>query len=147
MLFSALDSCYKRNRDSESVVLNSGQKMALRAFYFVRTLTEALTFYYINRFQRHLLAAVVNSWFEGPIQKHAKYVIHLISQFLSTVQSWSFLVLVDVRFPISFLPFPVSSFGIDTKIVGSFADVPSGRIADVNIKRTGKRYGNLFSRI
>ena len=42
------------NGDSESVVFTSGQKMALRAFYFIR----ALTYYYISRSQRHLLAAL-----------------------------------------------------------------------------------------
>ena len=33
----------EHNRDSESVVFNSGQKMALRAFYFIRALTKAQT--------------------------------------------------------------------------------------------------------
>ena len=37
------------------------QKMALRAFYFIRALTKALTYYYINRSQRHLLAAIENN--------------------------------------------------------------------------------------
>ena len=50
-----------KNRDSESVVFNSGQKMALRAFYFIRALTKALTYYYISRSQRHLLAAIENN--------------------------------------------------------------------------------------
>ena len=45
------------NRAFRSVVFKSGQKMALRAFYFIRTLTKALTYYYRNRSQRHLLAA------------------------------------------------------------------------------------------
>ena len=40
---------------------NSGQKMALRAFYFIKTLTKALTYYYINRSQRHLLVAIENN--------------------------------------------------------------------------------------
>ena len=31
------------------MVFNTGQKMALRAFYFIRTLTKAPTYYYINR--------------------------------------------------------------------------------------------------
>ena len=44
-------------RASESVVFNSGQKMAVRAFYFTRALTKALTFYYIKRSQRHLFGA------------------------------------------------------------------------------------------
>ena len=48
-------------RDSELVVFNSGQKMALRAFYFIRALTKALTYYYINRSQRHLLAGIENN--------------------------------------------------------------------------------------
>ena len=46
------------NRAFQSVVFNSGQMMALRAFYFIRALTNALTYYYINRSQRHLLAAI-----------------------------------------------------------------------------------------
>ena len=50
-------------RVSESVVFNSGQKMALRAFYFLRALTKALTYYYINRSQRHLLVTIENNWF------------------------------------------------------------------------------------
>ena len=44
----------KFNRDSESVVFNSGKKMALRAFYFIR----ALTYYYISC---HLFAAIKNN--------------------------------------------------------------------------------------
>ena len=32
------------NRAFQSVVFNSGQKMALRAFYFIRALTKALTY-------------------------------------------------------------------------------------------------------
>ena len=46
------------NRASESLVFNSGQKMALRAFYFI---TKALRYYYINRFQRHIFAAIANN--------------------------------------------------------------------------------------
>ena len=42
--------------------------MALRAFYFIRALTKALTSYYINRSQRHLLAAIENNWMEGPLR-------------------------------------------------------------------------------
>ena len=49
------------NRAFQSVVFNSGQKMALRVFYFTRALTKALTYYYINRSQRHLLAAIENN--------------------------------------------------------------------------------------
>ena len=48
------------NRASQSVVFNTGQKMALRAFYFIRTLTKALTYYYIKRY---LLLAIENSRF------------------------------------------------------------------------------------
>ena len=48
------------NRASQSVVFNTGQKMALRAFYFIRTLTKALTYYYIKRY---LLVAIENSRF------------------------------------------------------------------------------------
>ena len=47
------------NSAFQSVVFNSGQKMALRAFYFRRALTKA--YYYINRSQRHLLAAIENN--------------------------------------------------------------------------------------
>ena len=54
-------------RASESVVFNSGQKMELRAFYFIRALTKALTYYYINRSQRQLLIAIENNRFGGPI--------------------------------------------------------------------------------
>ena len=55
------------NSDFESVVFNSGKKMALRAFYFIRALTKALTYYYISRYQRHLLDAIENNWFGVPI--------------------------------------------------------------------------------
>ena len=34
------------NRAFQLVVFNSGQKMALRAFYFIRALIKALTYYY-----------------------------------------------------------------------------------------------------
>ena len=47
--------------DSESVVFDSGQKMALKAFYFIRALTKALTYYHINRSQCHLLIAIENN--------------------------------------------------------------------------------------
>ena len=47
----------------QSIVLNSGQKMALRVFYFLRALTKAQTYYCINRSQNHLLAAIENNWF------------------------------------------------------------------------------------
>ena len=56
------------NRAFQSVVFNIGQNMAMRAFYFIRTLTKALTYYYIKRSQRHLLAAIENSLLEAPIQ-------------------------------------------------------------------------------
>ena len=48
------------NRAFQSVVFNSGQKMALRVFYFIRTLAKALTYYYTNRSQWHLLVAIEN---------------------------------------------------------------------------------------
>ena len=38
--------------------------MALRAFYFIRT----LAYYYIKCSPRHLLATFENSWLEGPIE-------------------------------------------------------------------------------
>ena len=54
------------NRAFQSVVVfSSGQKMALRAFYFIRAQTKALKYYYINRSQRHLLAAFENTWLGG----------------------------------------------------------------------------------
>ena len=55
------------NKALQSVVFDNGQKMALRACYFIRTPTKALTYYDINRSQRHLLVALVNNWLEGPI--------------------------------------------------------------------------------
>ena len=55
------------NRASQSVVYNNGQKMALRAFYFIRTLIKALTYYYINCSQRYLLVTIENSRFGGLI--------------------------------------------------------------------------------
>ena len=51
------------NRDFESGVFNSSQKMALRTFYFVRAPIKALAYYYINCSQRHLLAAIENNQF------------------------------------------------------------------------------------
>ena len=45
---------------------HNGQKMALRAFYIIK----ALTFNYINRSQRHLLVAIENNRFGGPIWKN-----------------------------------------------------------------------------
>ena len=53
---------------SQSFVFKSGQKMARRAFYFIRTLTKALTYYYIKRSQRHLLTGFENNRSEGPIE-------------------------------------------------------------------------------
>ena len=41
--------------------------MALRTFYFIRTLTKAPTYYYMNRSQRHLLDAIENNRFGVPI--------------------------------------------------------------------------------
>ena len=52
------------------VVFNSCQKMSLRAFYFIRALTKALTYNYINRSQCHLLVAIENNWFGGPTYIH-----------------------------------------------------------------------------
>ena len=43
--------------NKEKIVFNCGQKMALRVFYF----TKALTYYYINRSKRHLLATIENN--------------------------------------------------------------------------------------
>ena len=48
---SRIYSCL--NRASQSVVFKSGREMVLRVFYFTRT--KALTYYHINRSQRHLL--------------------------------------------------------------------------------------------
>ena len=57
---------YLFNRAFQSVLFNSGQKMALRSFYFKITET-ALTYSYTNRSQRHLLTANQNKQFRGPI--------------------------------------------------------------------------------
>ena len=54
-------------RAFQTVVFNSGQKMALRGFYFIRALTKAIKYYYIDRSQRHLLIAIENNRFGGPI--------------------------------------------------------------------------------
>ena len=54
------------NRAFQSVVFNSGQKMALIAFYFIKALTKALTYYYINFSPRHLLTTFENNQLEGP---------------------------------------------------------------------------------
>ena len=54
-------SSSKSYRDSVSVAFNSGQKMALRAFCFIRALTKALTYYFISRSLRHLLVAIENN--------------------------------------------------------------------------------------
>ena len=60
----------KIKRAFQSVVFNSGQKMALRAFYFIRALLKALKYYYINRSQRHLLAAIENNCFRVPKEEN-----------------------------------------------------------------------------
>ena len=57
----------KSNRDSESVVFNSGQKMALRAVYIVICQSFCQSFYEVKRSQRHLLAAIENNRLEDPI--------------------------------------------------------------------------------
>ena len=58
---------HNNNRAFQSVVFKSGQKMALRAFCFIRALTKALKYYNINRSRRHLLTAIENNWFGVPI--------------------------------------------------------------------------------
>ena len=45
------------NKGSQSVVFNSGQKMALKALY----VETGQSYYKVKRFQRHLLAANVNN--------------------------------------------------------------------------------------
>ena len=60
MLYPAAGNV-SNNRAFQLVVFNRGQKMALRAFYFIRALIKALTYYYIKRSQRHLLAATKNT--------------------------------------------------------------------------------------
>ena len=54
-------------RASQSVVFNTGQKMALRAFHFIRTLTKALTYYFINRTVRNAIkwgsVKSISNWF------------------------------------------------------------------------------------
>ena len=57
-MLTELSSLNANYRAFQLVVFNSGQKMALRAFYSIRALTKALTYYYIKRSQRHLLAAI-----------------------------------------------------------------------------------------
>ena len=57
---------YQMNMAFQSVVFNSGHKMALRAFYFIITLTK---YYCMNRTQRHLLAPIANNWLEGPTKQ------------------------------------------------------------------------------
>ena len=59
---------YKKNKAFQSVVFNSGQKMALVAFLLIKTLAKALTYYYINRSQRTLLATFEKKQLEGPIE-------------------------------------------------------------------------------
>ena len=49
------------NRDFQSVFFNCGQNMELTAFYFIKALTKAITYNYINRSQRHLLATIENN--------------------------------------------------------------------------------------
>ena len=56
------------NRAFRSVDFNSGQKMALRAFYFIHTLTKALIYYYIKHSQQNVLTAIENNRSEGPIE-------------------------------------------------------------------------------
>ena len=68
--------------------------MALRAFYFIRALTKALTFYYINRSQRHLLATIENNRLEGPkkqywVQEHDHWQKCFTARLLT---SWSIYV-------------------------------------------------------
>ena len=67
-------------RASQSVVFNGGQKMALRAFYFIRALTKALIHYYINRSQRHLLVAIENNRFGGPILWDKNFFMKVIKK-------------------------------------------------------------------
>ena len=48
LVFLFARSSFNHYRDSGSVVSNSGLKMVLRAFYFIRAVTKAQTYYYIN---------------------------------------------------------------------------------------------------
>ena len=60
--------------------------MALRAFYFIRVLTKALTCYYINRSQRHLLVAIENNRFGGP--NHCRLRSQEIFEIGSFIPAW-----------------------------------------------------------
>ena len=60
--------------------------MALRAFYFIRALRTALTYYYINRSQRHLLVAIENNRFGGPIDHNMLFRVVSIIQMGSIVK-------------------------------------------------------------
>ena len=89
MLSVRFRSHFHDNRASQSVVFNTGQKMALRAFYFIRTLTKALTYYYINRSQRHLLVAIENNRFRGRIVWRAMLVkIRMINGLTNIINSY-----------------------------------------------------------
>ena len=55
------------DRALQSVVFNSNQKMALRAFYFIRTPTKALIYDYIKRSQCHIFTPIENNGLEDPI--------------------------------------------------------------------------------
>ena len=56
--------------DSESVVFNSGQNMAVRALFLIKL----LTCYYIKRSQLHLLAAIENNWFGVPKNEQSSWL-------------------------------------------------------------------------
>ena len=82
------------NRASQSGVLNSGQKMALVAFYFIRTLTKALTYYYMNRSQRHLLVAFENNLLK--LERNVRTVLQL--HYSKTKDRKKFLPVIAPRF-------------------------------------------------
>ena len=67
LLFISIVMYEKRRRDSNSLtfgfrLINCGQKMALRAFYFIITLTITLAYYKIKRTLRYLLATIENNF-------------------------------------------------------------------------------------
>ena len=58
---------FGRIRRFRSLVFICGQKMVLRAFYYIITVTITLKHYCIKRSQRHLLPAINNYGFEAAI--------------------------------------------------------------------------------
>ena len=64
-LFKIYRSTFSYNKCSQSIVFNCGQKMALKAFYFITM--YLWTYCYTKRSQRYLLGARENNWLDNPI--------------------------------------------------------------------------------